>query len=95
MFANLSPKKKVIYFAIGFVIVASLIFSESLRKMISRRQDIASANRELQDVSAQVEEMRDRLSRLKSHPNQYERLVRNDLGYIRPGEKEVRFSKDQ
>ncbi len=69
------------------------MLSDSFRQVIGRRRAIRQANAELQSVDAQTVESRERLARLQNNPAAYEELVRQELGYLRPGEKEARFMK--
>jgi cell division protein FtsB len=87
-------KKYWVYAAIGLAIVLSFVLSDSFRQVIARRRSIKATNEELRQVDAQTAEAKDRLSRLQNDPSAYEQLVRQELGYLRPGEKEVRFLKN-
>jgi cell division protein FtsB len=76
------------------LVLASFAFSDSLHKMITRRRSIARAQAELKEVSQRVVSAREDISSLHANSQAYEPLVRKELGYLRPGEKEIRFSKD-
>jgi len=41
----------------------------------------------------EAQKRRAEIDRLQNHPASYENLVRKELGYLRPGEKEARFIK--
>ena len=81
--------------AIGLLILASFVFNDSLRAAFSRRRMISDAQTELNSLSAQLTTLRQKISVLKGHPQSYEQLVRRELGYTRPGEKEIRFVKEE
>jgi cell division protein FtsB len=80
---------------LAVLVLASFAFSDSLRKMVGRRRSISRAEAELADVTRRVAQARASVSGLKSDPQSYEPIVRRDLGYLRPGEREVRFVKDE
>lgn len=69
----------------------SFVLSDSFRQVIGRRRAIHATQAELRDVEAKALDTRERLSRLQNDPDAYEHLVRRELGYMRPGEKEARF----
>jgi hypothetical protein len=47
----------------------------------------------LAQVTKDVEKMRRQIVQVEANPHLREQLVRKELGYLRPGEKEVRFLK--
>ncbi len=81
--------------AIGLLILASFAFNDSLRAAFNRRRMISEAQAELDALSVQLAATRQRISNLKASPQSYEQLVRRELGYTRPGEKEIRFVKEE
>ena len=86
-------KKKWIAAAVGCVVVLSFVLSDGFRQFISRRRAIHYTRVELRETETAVRATREKLSRLQGDPAAYEQLVRQELGYLRPGEKEVRFLK--
>jgi len=86
-------KKYWIYAAAALAVVLSLVLSDSFFQVILHRRTIRIANAEIQSVESLSAEARERLSRLQNDPDAYEQLVRQELGYLRPGEKEARFMK--
>jgi cell division protein FtsB len=88
-------KKSWIVFAIGLLVLASFAFNESLRATIYRKRKIAEAQAELEKLSRQHADLRQRINNVKSIPESHELLVRRELGYLRPGEKEIRFVKEE
>lgn len=69
------------------------MLSDSFRQVIVRRRAISATRAELRRVDEQATAARERLNRLQNDPAAYEQLVRQELGYLRPGEKEARFLK--
>ena len=86
-------KKYWIYATITLAVVLSFVLSDSFRQVVLRRRALRSAELEIQKIDQQSADARTRLSRLQTDPSAYEDLVRRELGYLRPGEKEVRFLK--
>lgn len=78
-----------------FLIVASFFLNESFKSYMNRKKNIQKAKAEIQSLTEQNEALRKKLLRLKEHPKEYENLVRSELGYLRPGEKEIRFHSDK
>jgi len=85
--------KKWIIGLLAALFLGSLLFNAGLRNTILRRRAVRQAEKELAALSAEVEFRRGEISKLKNNPQLYEDLVRKDLEYLRPGEKEVRFMK--
>jgi cell division protein FtsB len=79
---------------IGVLLVAmvgSFFFSESFRNTLSRRRALQKASQELDALMKESVVMRQKIARLEKDNKSYEELVRKELGYLRPGEKEIRF----
>ena len=83
--------KKWLLAAAGSLILAALLFNDSFRATLSRRSAVARTVQELELLNRDIETVRAKIDRLRADPAAYEDLVRRDLGYLRPGEKEVRF----
>ena len=77
--------------AVALLIVLSFVFSEGFRQTLVRRHAISNASAELEAISSEVTDLKKQITRLESEPDAVEEYVRKDLGYLRPGEKEVRF----
>lgn len=88
-------KKSWVALGIGLLILASFAFNESLRATIYRKRMIADAQAELEILSLQYTNLRQKINNVKSMPESHELLVRRELGYLRPGEKEIRFVKEE
>ena len=71
--------------------ITSLLFNSGFKNTLARKKAIRQAERDLKTLTVEIESMKSRISRLENNPQAYEQLVRRELGYIRPGEKEVRF----
>lgn len=84
-------KKAWLWAGAAVVVLLSFVFSDSFWNTISRRRALQKMDREYEHVSSEVELARAKLTNLENNPGAYEQLVRKELGYLRPGEKEVRF----
>lgn len=88
---KLVERKKWVVAGLLVITLGSFFFSESFRNTLARRRALAKSEIELQDLAKETDLIRKKLSRLESDNKSYEELVRKELGYMRPGEKEVRF----
>jgi cell division protein FtsB len=61
----------------------------------TRNRMISDSQAELTSLSVQLTTLRQKIANLKTSPQIYEHLVRRELGYTRPGEKEIRFVKEE
>lgn len=75
------------------IVLLSFLLSHSFRQLVGNRSAIRRTTAELTRTDAELAVARDKLSRLQTDPAAYDQLVRQELGYLRPGEKEVRFLK--
>lgn len=77
--------------AILSLVAASFIFNSSLRKTFSRRKAIRETQVQIKTVTKEAEALQHKIAVLKTSATLQEKAVRSELGYLRPGEKEVRF----
>ena len=86
-------RKRKVWIALIAVVLfaANLLLSRSFRDTLQRRKAIQSAQAESKQIEEKIASLKKKLAQLKSHPAAYEQLVRRELGYLRPGEREVRF----
>jgi len=82
-------KLTLILSAIGLLFIL-ILFNSSFRLTIARHRAIRNTQAELEKVSHESHHLRNEIAKL-DHATEQENMVRRDLGYIRPGEKEVRF----
>ncbi len=83
--------RTVIIVVIAAGLVGFLLFNGSFRSTVSRFRAIRTVEKDYAKVSADVEKLKSKITSLENNPGSREDLVRRDLGYIRPGEKEIRF----
>lgn len=82
-------RRPVLYLLpLAFAVVALAMFTNVLpfRQLLAQRQEIATASTYLEGLSAENELLRAKVDALKS-PLEIERLAREQLGYVRPGER--------
>lgn len=84
-------KRSWIVAGIAVVVTLSFVMSDGFRHYISRRRALHQARAELRQTEAALTATREKLFKLQSDPTAFEQMVRQELGYLRPGEKEVRF----
>ncbi len=86
-------KKKKTWIIIGgcVLVLLSFLLSDSVRHTFTRKRAIRAAEAELARLTQEAEEARQQITNLETNPKATERLVRKELGYLKPGEKEVRF----
>ena len=73
------------------LVLVSLLFSEGFRRTVLRRHAVAATRAELDALNREAALLKKEIARLESDSTVIEEYVRKDLGYLRPGEKEVRF----
>jgi len=88
---RIESKKALIIIGGGLAVVLSFLVSDSVRQTISRRRAIRASEIELSRLTQETEEARQKINGLETDPKSTERLVRKELGYLKPGEKEARF----
>ncbi len=85
--------KPWLWITIGVVIIASFLLTDSVWRTFANRRAIEEKTKELQQLNQDASSLRTSIEQLQTHPETYEQLVRKELNYVRPGEKEVRFIK--
>ncbi len=88
--ARLSPRVWIII-GLGILVLASFLFSSGFRNTITRRKNIKALKNEMAGVAMEIEKVSFEIKELKSNPKAYEGLIRQELGYLKPGEREIRF----
>ena len=86
-------KKRWVWITVGVLIVASFLLSDSVWRTFANQKNIAEKKRELRRLEQDTKILQASIEALQTHPDTYEHLVRKELNYLRPGEKEVRFVK--
>ncbi len=85
-------KNKYVLIGVAMAVFFSLlILNDSFRSTFSRKQAIRKTQEEMAKIDSEISKMKAKISSLENEPHAHEDLVRRELGYIKPGEKEVRF----
>ncbi len=81
---------------LGTVVAATLLngifASRGLRDLMILREHRSILERQREQLEADNQTLRTNVQKLKSDDSYVERLVRSELGYVRPGEIVFRFS---
>jgi cell division protein FtsB len=91
LIAKLKKLKKYWAYILAAALVVAFLFNENFRNTISRRRAIKTAQKELAALTQETEAVQRQITALETNPHITEHLVRKELGYLRPGEKEIRF----
>src|SRR5690349_3663045 len=83
--------KYVLFAIIIGSFLSILVLSGNFRATLARRQAIRDTQKELEKVDSEIDKLKSQLASLDTTPHVHEDLVRRELGYIKPGEKEIRF----
>ena len=80
---------------IGLGLLGLYLSSDGSRSYWKRKRTLKHLDRKLADLKESNDNLSLEISRLKSDPRAIEKIARNDLGLIRPGEVEYRFVVDR
>jgi len=88
--ANKIFKYTIILFIIGTFLL--IIFNPSTRKMIFKLSEIHKLEKNIERISATNETLKKRLLYLQTKPEEMEKAVKSDLGYIAEDEILYKFN---
>jgi len=83
-----------LFFAVGFVVVASvggISLFQNYQKMEAKRASYEAAQAYLETLELSVLQKREALAKLDSDPEYVERVIRQKLNYAKPDEVIFRF----
>ncbi len=86
-------KKSWILIGCSVALILFFLFSDGVRQTFVRKRAIKQAEAELARLNTETEQTRSKIATLENSTVEYEHLVRKELGYLKPGEKEARFIK--
>lgn len=69
----------------------SVVYATELVRTWRMTRDTESLKREISGLKGQTRELERAVDRLRSDPAEIERRAREDLGYVRPGERILKF----
>jgi cell division protein FtsB len=87
---DVSLKRKALSLALFLIVAAStlnaLFGDRGLLELLKARQDIESLDQEIASLRAENQKLLEEIRDLKSSPFAVERLARENLGLVKPGE---------
>lgn len=83
--------EKIIFRSVIGVLFLLLIVNQGFRRLLKTILEIRSKKYQIAQLSQENEYLKKEIYRLKTDEEYRERMVRKELGYIRPGEREYRI----
>ncbi|NVJ10510.1 septum formation initiator family protein [Myxococcus sp. AM001] len=85
----MTARRKFLVVAVGVAAALSLVSvvdAKGFRRYLSLRQDVESVQARNRSLSTQNEALRKEIAALRKDPAALERAVREELGFVKPGE---------
>ncbi|MCY1023112.1 FtsB family cell division protein [Pyxidicoccus sp. MSG2] len=85
----MTARQKFLVVAVGVAGALSLLSvadAKGFRRYMSLRQDVDSLHERNRSLAEQNEALREEINALRKDPSALERSVREELGYVKPGE---------
>ncbi len=79
---------------LGVILLGLFLSSEGSRSYWKRKRFLKHVQTELSNIKIANDKLSLEIGRLKSDPRAVEKIARNELGLIKPGEIEYRFISD-
>jgi len=77
---------------LGLVILAILGFGgQSLGRLWQMKREVDGLEREIASLRAETDRLSGEVARLRSDPDSIERIAREELGLVRPGERVLKL----
>jgi len=73
------------------LVILFLAFNQSFHATIARRKAIRKIKSEIETVDHDIKKIKEKTGLIKDNPQVTEEVVRTELGYIKSGEKDIRF----
>ena len=77
--------------ALALVLLAALFGHKGLVQLWRLRGELESLHRDVQILEAENERLSRAIAELRDNPSVLERIAREELGLVRPGERVLRF----
>ena len=87
--------KRYVYYALGIVALAAILSSDRFWNLYKRTRENLKLRGELHALTEDNDTLRRRNERLRGDNAYQEFLIRRDLGYIKPGEFEDRYTQPE
>lgn len=85
-------KNHKIILLIVIIIIAVLTLNRGFRNLVRYKLQQIKLSKELERIKFENEQLRKEIYYLENDKSYMEYLIRRDLGYIKPGEKEYRIT---
>lgn len=79
--------------ALGLLVAAALLSDQGVLKLRRLQGEIESLHKDVQTLEAENERLFRAIAELRHDPSTIERLAREELGLVRPGERVLRFPR--
>jgi cell division protein FtsB len=79
--------------ALGLLVAAALLGDQGVLKLRRLQGEIESLHNDVQTLGADNERLSRAIAELRHDPSTIERLAREELGLVRPGERVLRFPR--
>jgi cell division protein FtsB len=79
---------------LGLVLIAAVFGDTGILALWRLRAELESLHRDVQGLEAENERLSRAIAELRHKPEAMERLAREELGLVRPGERVLRFPRD-
>ncbi len=78
--------------ALGLLAVAMMVYgSTGLLRVWQMKQEVEALEHEIVTLRGETQELVRTVDRLRSDPETIEKVAREEFGYVRPGEKVLKF----
>ena len=77
---------------VGLVLVGAFLSSEGSRSYWKRKRHLKHLEQKLSELKISNDNLSREIERLQSDPRAIERIARSELGLLKPGEIEYRFT---
>jgi len=83
---------RVVGAALGLLAVAMIAYgSTGLLRVWQMKQEVQALEREIRTLRGETQELARTVDRLRHDPETMEKIAREELGFVRPGEKVLKF----
>lgn len=87
--------KQTIYIIIAVAVLTFMFSSRRFRNLVSRKLEQVRLNKEIKELVFENARLRKEIYMIENDDAYTEHLIRRDLGYLKPGEYEYRFKKEE
>ena len=83
----------VVFVLLGLLVVAAVLGDNGALRLWRLRGEVQTLPRDVQALEAENERLSRALAELRTDPAAVERIAREELGLVRPGERVLRFPR--